>query len=182
MSTKSSLKEQIARRAATRGVRRKGSAFPTIRFVLRAQTIEQPVDLIRLLSKYGVSLKRASNIIGRLVTGQLVPVELSARSAGEAASALNEFGVTAWQIRSPEIEPRQVRSLQHLSQSEFAILYDLELDTLQNWEQGRHETDSWARVLLKIIETNPDLVLQVLTRSEDVRWSADRTGHQVTRS
>jgi putative transcriptional regulator len=129
-----------------------------------------------------VSLKRASNIIDRLVRGELVPVELHARSAQEAASALRGFGVTAWQIRSPEIEPKQVRSRQHLSQSEFAILYDLELDTLQNWEQGRHETDSWARVLLKIIETNPDLVLQVLTRSEDVRWPDDRTGLKATRA
>jgi putative transcriptional regulator len=129
-----------------------------------------------------VSLKRASNIIDRLVTGELVPVELRARSARETASALDEFGVTAWQIRSPKIGPKQVRSRQHLSQSEFAILYNLELDTLQNWEQRRHETDSWARVLLKIIETNPDLVLQVLTQSEDVRWSTNQTGHHVTRS
>lgn len=175
MSTRSSLKEQIARRAATRAARPKDFAFPTIRFVLRARTIEAPVDLIRLLSKYGVSLKRASNVIDRLVIGQLVPVELRARSSQEAISALKDFGVTAWEIRSPEIEPRQVRSRLHLSQSDFAILCNLELDTLQNWEQGRHEADAWARVLLKIIETNPDLVLRVLTRSEDVHWSPDRT-------
>src|SRR5947208_16834136 len=104
MSTKSSLKEQIARRAAIRAARPKDSAFPTIRFVLRARTIEAPVDLIRLLSEYGVSLKRASNIIDRLVSGNLVPVELRARSSQEAASKLKAFGLSAWEIRSPNIE------------------------------------------------------------------------------
>src|SRR5256885_8711658 len=118
MSTKSSLKEQIARRAAIRAARPRNSAFPTIRFVLRARTIEAPVDLIRLLFEYGVSLKRASNIIDRLVTGNLVPVELRTRSARGAASQLNALGVSAWEIRSPNVEAKQVRSRHHLSQSE----------------------------------------------------------------
>ena len=48
-----------------------------------------------------------------------------------------------------------------LSQAEFAIRFGLELDTLQNWEQGRNQPDPAARLLLKVIELHPEVVAGV---------------------
>lgn len=137
---------------------------------------KQPVDVIRVLAKYGVSLKKASSVLDRLASGQVVPVELRASNSKEAVSELNSLGVFASEIREPKIEPKQVRSAYKLSQSDFATMYGFELDTLQNWEQGRNPPDFIARVFLKIIQRNPHLVMQILTEGENLSWPGNQIG------
>lgn len=50
----------------------------------------------------------------------------------------------------------------NMSQKEFASRFGFSLDALQNWEQRRRFPDSTARVLLKVIEHNPDVVEDAL--------------------
>ena len=170
MSTKSSFKGQIERRAAERAASRNRSDFPISRFVLKAGPIERPVDLMRAFGHFGLSARKAGGVINRLTRDELVPVELSAAKPAEVIGRLRSLSVSAWQIKTPDVEPKKVRTALDLSQPEFAALCDLELDTLQNWEQGRNQIDRATRVLLKIIEKNPTVVLQALTDSEDVYW------------
>ena len=85
------------------------------------------------------------------------------RSADEIVAGLAELGVSARRIRIPEVDIKTVREAQNLSQPEFATLYGLDVNTLRNWEQGRNVPDRSTTVLLKIIDTNPDAVLQALT-------------------
>jgi putative transcriptional regulator len=49
-----------------------------------------------------------------------------------------------------------------LSQAEFARQFMLNLRTLQDWEQGRREPEGVARIYLRVIERNPDVVRAVL--------------------
>lgn len=46
-----------------------------------------------------------------------------------------------------------------LSQSKFAALLGISIDTLQNWEQRRRRPDGPAKVLLRIVATHPDALL-----------------------
>lgn len=103
-------------------------------------------------------------------------MELRASNSKEAVSELNSLGVFASEIREPKIEPKQVRSAYNLSQSDFATMYGFELDTLQNWEQGRNPPDFIARVFLKIIQRNPHLVMQILTEGENLSWPGNQIG------
>lgn len=48
-----------------------------------------------------------------------------------------------------------------LSQSKFAALLGISVDTLQNWEQKRRRPEGPAQVLLRIAATHPESLLSV---------------------
>ena len=48
-----------------------------------------------------------------------------------------------------------------LTQREFAKLLDVSIDTVQDWEQGRRSPRGAAKTLLRIVQSNPE-VLEVL--------------------
>lgn len=54
-----------------------------------------------------------------------------------------------------------VRGKLGLSQSKFAAILGISVDTLQNWEQGRRTPTGPARVLLKIAARHPEILLEV---------------------
>jgi len=98
-----------------------------------------------------------------LAFGNSVAVELSAGDNETLLSELLQTGVDASVIRPPDVDVKRVRERFGLSQSEFAARYPFELDTIQNWEQGRNQPDSISRTLLKVIEENPAVVERILT-------------------
>jgi putative transcriptional regulator len=67
--------------------------------------------------------------------------------------------------RTFHVDPKndlvKVRGKLGLSQSKFAGLLGISMDTLQNWEQGRREPTGPAKVLLKIALKHPRLLLEV---------------------
>jgi DNA-binding transcriptional regulator YiaG len=130
---------------------------------LTGREIRQPVDFARLLTRYGISLRKAHDVLDKLAFGKSVAVELSTRNNKALLSELSESGVDASIIRPPDVDVKTVRERFGLSQSEFAARYPFELDTIQNWEQGRNQPDSISRTLLKVIEENPAVVEKVLT-------------------
>jgi DNA-binding transcriptional regulator YiaG len=130
---------------------------------LRARDIRQPVDFARLLTRYGISLRKAHDVLDKLAFGNSVAVELSAGDNETLLSELLQTGVDASVIRPPDVDVKRVRESFGLSQSEFAARYPFELDTIQNWEQGRNQPDSISRTLLKVIEENPAVVERILT-------------------
>jgi transcriptional regulator with XRE-family HTH domain len=71
------------------------------------------------------------------------------------------------------VDVRQVREEQRLSQPDFANCYGLEVDTVRNWEQGRYEPDGPAKVLLNVINHEPDAVFRALLH-ELLRRREDR--------
>lgn len=57
---------------------------------------------------------------------------------------------------------KAIRASTGLSQSKFAKKFGLGLRTIQHWEAGRNHPVGPAAVLLKIIATNPQAVVQVV--------------------
>ena len=59
-------------------------------------------------------------------------------------------------------DAKSVREKIGLSQSEFAKLMQVSIKTLQNWEQHRRNPTGPAAALLKIMMTEPDVVMKTL--------------------
>lgn len=59
-------------------------------------------------------------------------------------------------------EVRAIRERLELSQSEFAKLIQVNVRTLQNWEQGHRHPTGPAAALLKLVSGAPEIALKVL--------------------
>ena len=57
---------------------------------------------------------------------------------------------------------KHVRRKLHASQSVFAHMIGVSIDTLQNWEQGRRRPEGPALALLKVAELSPEAVMRAL--------------------
>ena len=61
-------------------------------------------------------------------------------------------------VHSPAIAARKSLGL---SQSEFAKLLGVSIRTLQDWEQGRKQPSGAAKMLLRVAEKHPKILLDV---------------------
>jgi putative transcriptional regulator len=67
-------------------------------------------------------------------------------------------------VHTPEsVDVRAIRERLGMSQAKFAKSFGLELSTVQNWEHGRRHPEGAARVLLRVIEREPEAVQRALT-------------------
>ncbi len=71
------------------------------------------------------------------------------------------------------VDVRAVRAKTGLTQQAFADLFGIGVSTLRQWEQGRRHPRGPARVLLRVIEREPAVVLRALSqRASDADASA----------
>jgi putative transcriptional regulator len=75
---------------------------------------------------------------------------------GEADSATYRIHVPA------EVDVRRIRRQLALSQDEFAARFGLSVATVREWEQDRRKPEGAARVLLTVIEKEPEAVTRAL--------------------
>ncbi len=57
---------------------------------------------------------------------------------------------------------KKIRAKLHKSQTEFAHMIGVSVDTLQNWEQGRRKPEGPALALLRIADVSPEAVMEAL--------------------
>ena len=67
-------------------------------------------------------------------------------------------------LRRPP-DPKRIRERLQLTQEQFADRFEVPLGTLRDWERGARSPDSAARTLLRVIEHDPDAVVQALIAS-----------------
>ena len=80
------------------------------------------------------------------------------------AAAFMEGEASAGRIvfpKPPKIDVAAVRARTGLSQNEFARRFMLAPGTLKNWEQGIRQPEGASRLLLAVIDRDPDVVSQV---------------------
>ena len=61
-----------------------------------------------------------------------------------------------------KLDVRAIRTSTGLSQAEFSECYQINLRTLQQWEQGRREPDATTNAYLRVIAHNPGAVQRAL--------------------
>ena len=60
------------------------------------------------------------------------------------------------------VDIKRIRSRLDVSQAQFALMIGVSKSTLQNWEQGRREPEGPAKALLRVVDKQPEAVLQAL--------------------
>ena len=66
-------------------------------------------------------------------------------------------------VRVPaEVNVRAIRARTKLSQAKFAARFGLDARALQDWEQRRRKPDRATRVLMMVIDKNPEAVERAL--------------------
>ncbi len=61
-----------------------------------------------------------------------------------------------------EVDVQKIRKRLGLSQEAFAMQFGIPVATLRDWEQHRRKPEVAARILLKVIEKNPEAVTAAL--------------------
>lgn len=86
------------------------------------------------------------------------------RSAKEARTiARGEAKSSNYRIHLPgDVDVQSIRKRLGMSQAEFSARFGIPPGTLRDWEQGRRIPEGPARVLLKVIETDPKAVERAL--------------------
>jgi putative transcriptional regulator len=68
-----------------------------------------------------------------------------------------------YRVHVPEtVDVKRIRKRLGVSQEAFAATYGFALSAVRDWEQGRRQPDRSARVLLKIVEKEPEAVSRAL--------------------
>ena len=81
--------------------------------------------------------------------------QMNRRMAGKVVR-----GAKTTVLAEPDV--RAIREAAKISQSQFARLIGVNLRTLQNWEQRRTRPSGPARVLLKIVASDPKSAIEAL--------------------
>ncbi len=63
------------------------------------------------------------------------------------------------------VNVKKIRTHLGLSQESFAHTYGFALSAVREWEQGRRQPDRSARILLKIVEKEPDAITRALAKT-----------------
>jgi len=87
------------------------------------------------------------------------------KAAEEAiAIARGEADPSTYRVHVPaSIDVRAVRRRLHMTQAEFATSFSFSLATVKDWEQDRRTPQGPERVLLMIIDREPEAVQRVLS-------------------
>lgn len=69
---------------------------------------------------------------------------------------------TVHAVQVEDIDITRLREKLGLSQDRFAALFGLSARTVRNWEQGVRHPEGPARVLLQVIDREPEAVMRAL--------------------
>ena len=69
----------------------------------------------------------------------------------------------SYTVRVPDtVDVKAIRKRLGLTQAAFAQRYGFELSSIRNWEQGRRQPEGPARLLLLVIDKEPEAVHRAL--------------------
>ena len=110
---------------------------------------------------------RKSNDAIRTAKGRIDVERLAAATEEDIERWKREDGVDDAALGPPRFvraspDVRSIRERLGLSQEEFATRFHLSLRTVQEWEQRRRVPEGPARVLLQVIEREPEAAARAL--------------------
>jgi putative transcriptional regulator len=83
-------------------------------------------------------------------------------SVKEAGKIMRGEAKPSRKYEIPEPDVKAIREGIGFSQSKFASLIGVNIRTLQNWEQGHRRPTGPAKVLLKLVQADPNSVVKSL--------------------
>jgi putative transcriptional regulator len=114
------------------------------------------VDATMALTRRGMTMLRAKRAVeAMLEDGEVVLEVPTVEDVAVLAKELRKAGIKATRIVTGAVDVRALRSKLGLSQEQFARRYNLDLDALQNWEQGRRLPERAVLSYLRVIAADP---------------------------
>jgi putative transcriptional regulator len=109
------------------------------------------------------SNKQIKNAKGRIDVGRIQAATEAQIQQWKQDDGVDDktLGPARFVIVSPDV--RAIRERLGLSQEAFAERFQLSLRTVQEWEQRRRVPDGPARVLLRVIDREPDAAARALS-------------------
>ena len=84
----------------------------------------------------------------------------------EAKAYLDGGSKRGYGIHVPvRVNVKKIRTRLGLSQESFAQTYGFALSAVRDWEQGRRQPERSARILLRVVEKEPEAVTRALAKS-----------------
>ncbi len=85
-------------------------------------------------------------------------------SAGLEDAILHAKGQSSGVIEhnSEAINVKAIREKTGMSQQKFCVTFGISLGTLRHWEQGLRSPRGAAKVLLKVVQHNPEAVIEAI--------------------
>ncbi len=85
-------------------------------------------------------------------------------SAGLEDAILHAKGQSSGVIEhnSEAINVKAIREKTGMSQQKFCVTFGISLGTLRHWEQGLRSPRGPAKVLLKVVQHNPEAVIEAI--------------------
>ena len=155
---KPELKERLARLGPIRAIDRVPSGSPVDLVLRPADGLAKvkTITAIHALARRGPSLLVAKRAIEAMVDNGEAHLHVSTvESLAVLAAELLTAGVAAKRLACTDIDVWEVRTKLGLTQEQFALRFGLDIDAVQNWEQGRCQPDRPARALLRAIAAAP---------------------------
>lgn len=154
----SKLKARFAQLGPVRAVGRVGSGSPVDLALRPARNPAsvRTVEATRALAKRGLTLLRAKRTIEAMVgTGETVVHLPAVDSVAILAVELKTAGILAARVGASAVDVKSLRLALGLTQEQFALRFGLDVDAVQNWEQGRCQPDRASAAYLRAIAANP---------------------------
>jgi DNA-binding transcriptional regulator YiaG len=162
MSTNSELRARLAHLGPVRDADPPPSfSGEIVTLVLRLiGSLDKGVTVAKRLRAAGLTLRAAHAAINRLAETRLAVCRIAEGADIPALAAdLLTMNVHTYRRRHPEPGLiAEVRTRHGLSQREFAEVLGLDIDTLQNWEQGRNRPDAAALSLVMAFDKAPQVI------------------------
>ena len=114
------------------------------------------IDAVQVLMANGLTMLKAKRAIEAALERDHIAVHLPAvESVSGLAAELGEAGILATVITTDAVDVKALRERLGLTQEQFALRYNLSLDSVQNWEGGR-QPDRSASSYLRVIAAVPE--------------------------
>jgi putative transcriptional regulator len=109
-------------------------------------------------------MKKSTNKPKTSARKKNVNFERIMRGLDDAATyARGEADLTKYRVHIPaSVDVAAIRAKLGLTQESFAARFGFSRGAVRDWEQGRKVPEASARILLKVIDRRPDVVLEVL--------------------
>ena len=152
---KLSFRERAERRGRARGLLRDKSGYAvnvTVRPKAHHRSKVNTVTAALALARANITLLRAKRTIEYMLQSGEASVHLPKVNMRRLTRELRVAGVAVCAIVSKPVDVRALRHRLGLTQEQFALRFNLSLDTVQSWEQGERTPDRYANNYLRVIE------------------------------
>ena len=128
-------------------------------FQMLADSLKQAADISKGNTKPAKSFSGVSNDSNDPIKAEVVA---KIKKTKDSYKENHRSVIPKHSTNVQKFDVRTVREKTGLSQSDFAMVMNVSIKTIQNWEQHRREPTGPAEALLKIVSREPEVAMLAL--------------------